>query len=82
MGENTQIEQEGNSIEILAKDSNESRATIQRLIRLTELSDVLKRKVNDGVIGIQAGIELSYLNQNVNNISRMIMWKAAVYCKI
>lgn len=64
LGENTQIEQEGNSIEILAKDSNESRATIQRLIRLTELSDVLKRKVNDGVIGIQAGIELSYLNQN------------------
>lgn len=64
LGENTQIEQEGNSIEILAKDSSESRATIQRLIRLTELSDVLKRKVNDGVIGIQAGIELSYLNQN------------------
>ena len=55
------MEQEEYSVEKLANESDDSRATIQRLIRLTELNDDLKCKVNNDVIGIRAGVELSYI---------------------
>lgn len=57
----TPMEQEEYSVEKLANESDDSRATIQRLIRLTELNDDLKCKVNNDVIGIRAGVELSYI---------------------
>ena len=59
--ETTPMEQEEYSVEKLANESDDSRATIQRLIRLTELNDDLKCKVNNDVIGIRAGVELSYI---------------------
>lgn len=59
--ETTPMEQEEYSVEKLANESDDSRATIQRLIRLTELNDELKCKVNNDVIGIRAGVELSYI---------------------
>ena len=57
----TPMEQEEYSVEKLANESEDSRATIQRLIRLTELNNDLKNKVNNDVIGIRAGVELSYI---------------------
>lgn len=59
--ETTPMEQEEYSVEKLANESEDSRATIQRLIRLTELNNDLKSKVNNDVIGIRAGVELSYI---------------------
>ena len=59
--ENAPMEQEECSVEKLANESEDSRATIQRLIRLTELNNDLKNKVNNDVIGIRAGVELSYI---------------------
>ena len=59
--ETTPMEQEGYSVEKLANESEDSRATIQRLIRLTELNSDLKSKVNSDLIGIRAGVELSYI---------------------
>ena len=53
--ETTPMEQEEYSVEKLANESEDSRATIQRLIRLTELNNDLKNKVNNDVIGIRAG---------------------------
>ena len=55
------MEQEEYSVEKLANESEDSRATIQRLIRLTELNNDLKSKVNNDVIGIREGVELSYI---------------------
>lgn len=59
--ETTPMEQEEYSVEKLANESEDSRATIQRLIRLTELNSDLKSKVNSDLIGIRAGVELSYI---------------------
>ena len=52
---------EGNSIDKLANESEDSATQIKRFIRLTELNDNLKQKVNDEIIGVRAGVELSYI---------------------
>lgn len=49
------------SIEKLSNESEDSATQIKRFIRLTELNDGLKNKVNNDVIGIRAGYELSYI---------------------
>ena len=49
------------SIEKLSNSSEDSVTQIKRLIRLTELNDGLKNKVNNDVIGVRAGYELSYI---------------------
>lgn len=59
--ENVPVGQEETSIDKLADESNDSRTQIQRFIRLTELNNDLKNKVNSDVIGIRAGVELSYI---------------------
>lgn len=60
------------SLNQLADESEDGRTQIQRFIRLTELNDGLKNKVNNDIIGIRAGVELSYINKDeqeiVNNI--------------
>lgn len=58
---NVPVGQEETSIDKLADESNDSRTQIQRFIRLTELNNDLKNKVNSDVIGIRAGVELSYI---------------------
>ena len=59
--ENIPVGQEETSIGKLADESKDSKTQIQRFIRLTELNNELKSKVNNDVIGIRAGVELSYI---------------------
>lgn len=59
--ENAPVGQEESSVEKLANESEDSKTNIQRFIRLTELNEDLKRKVNDEIIGVRAGVELSYI---------------------
>ena len=69
----TQIEQ-GYSIEKVAEQSGDSRATIQRLIRLTELIKPLQEKVNIGEqLPVSAGVELSYINKEEQEIVNKII---------
>jgi len=56
------------SIEKLSDKSKDSRATIQRLIRLTELVKGLQDKVNANEISVLAGVELSYIGVEEQNI--------------
>ncbi len=57
------------SIDIIAAKSNDSRTTIQRLIRLTELIKPLQEKVDLGEqITLLAGVELSYISQKEQEI--------------
>lgn len=60
--ENNPVGYLDNSITTLAKESEDSTSQIQRFIRLTELNDSLKSKVNGDIIGVRAGVELSYIN--------------------
>lgn len=59
--ENAPEGQEESSVKKLANESEDSKTNIQRFIRLTELNDNLKQKVNDEIIGVRAGVELSYI---------------------
>lgn len=52
---------ENKSVEQLSKLSQESSSQIQRYIRLTELIDGLRDKVDDGRIGLRTAVEMSYL---------------------
>ena len=62
------------SIEELANSSEDSRATIQRLIRLTELIKPLQEKVNGlEQVPIRAGVELSYLDIKEQEIINKIL---------
>jgi ParB family chromosome partitioning protein len=52
---------QGKSRDILAEQSGESTAQIQRYIRLTELSPELRQMVDDKKIAFNPAVELSYL---------------------
>lgn len=57
------------SIDIIAAKSNDSRTTIQRLIRLTELIKPLQQKINLGEqITLLAGVDLSYISQEEQKV--------------
>ena len=49
------------SIEIVAEQAGESRAQVQRYIRLTELSPPLQQMVDDKKIAMTPAVEISYL---------------------
>ena len=51
------------SIEIIAEKAGESRAQVQRYIRLNELIEPLLDRVDDGEIPLRAAVEISYLKQ-------------------
>ncbi len=56
-------------VEKLAKDVSDSKSNIHRLIKLTELIKNLQNKVNLGEqLTMKAGVELSYLDSNEQNI--------------
>ena len=57
----SQVETKLRSDEILARETGESRAQIQRFIRLTELSPPLQQMVDDKRIAMTPAVELSYL---------------------
>lgn len=56
------------SIDELSNNSADGRTTIQRLIRLTELINELQIKVNKKELSILAGVELSYISKEEQNI--------------
>jgi ParB family chromosome partitioning protein len=51
------------SVEIVAENSGESRANIQRYIRLTELDTELLEYVDNKEMALNVGVELSYLSK-------------------
>ncbi len=59
----SQVETKLRSDEIIAKDSEESRAQIQRYIRLTNLIPPLLRMIDEERIAFTPAVELSYLSQ-------------------
>lgn len=58
----------GTSMDKLANESEDSATQIKRFIRLTELNESLKQKVNDEIIGVRAGVELSYIKPEEQDI--------------
>ena len=58
-----QVEPRLRSDEQIGKDTGESRATIQRYIRLTKLIPEILQYVDDGRISFTPAVELSYLNE-------------------
>ena len=59
------VETQKRSSEIIAKEAGESRAQIDRYIRLTNLVPELLQFVDDGKIGMRPAVELSYLSEEV-----------------
>ena len=49
------------SVQTIADDAGESRAQVERYIRLTELNPELQQMVNDKKIGLTPAVEISYL---------------------
>lgn len=67
-------DEQGASVEIIAKDSGDSRATIQRLIRITELIKPLQLKVNkQEQISLLAGVELSHISPEEQEIINKVL---------
>ena len=66
--EKAQIGPELNSIEKLANESEDSISQIKRFMKLTELNDDLQRKINNDVIGIGVGYELSFIKPEEQKI--------------
>ena len=53
------------SSEIIAKDSGDSRAQVDRYIRLTELIPEILELVDEGKIGLRPAVELSYIPKDI-----------------
>ena len=56
------------SVQKIADDAGTSRSQVQRYIRLTELKPELQQMVDDGKIGLTPAVELSFLNQQEQEI--------------
>lgn len=61
-GTSSQVETKLRTDEEIAKDSGESRATVQRYIRLTNLIPELLEFMDEGKMAMSVGVELSYLD--------------------
>ena len=57
-----------NSIEKLANESEDSISQIKRFMKLTELNNELKDKVNNDIIGVRAGYELAFIKPEEQKI--------------
>lgn len=57
------VQGSGRSIEILGSLSNEGKSTVQRYIWLARLNDNLLQMVDDNILGIKQGADLSFLTQ-------------------
>lgn len=55
------------------EENSESTAQIYRYIRLTELTKPIQEKVNNEVLSIKAGVELSYLSQEEQEIVNQVI---------
>ena len=56
--------QKSTSIEAVANETGDSRETIRKYIRLTELTPELSQLVDDGRIAMKPAVELSYLSKD------------------
>lgn len=61
------------SIDQLSANSEDGRTTIQRLIRLTNLIEPLQNKVTNKTIPVNAGVELSYIPEDEQNIIETVL---------
>lgn len=57
------VQGSGRSIEILGSLSNEGKSTVQRYIWLSRLNDKLLQMVDDNILGVKQGTDLSFLTQ-------------------
>lgn len=75
---------QGYSIDKLAENVNESQTNIKRLIRLTELIKPLQDKVNseNERLPIKAGVELSYLSDEEQNIINKVIDENNIKLKV
>lgn len=75
---------QGYSIDKLAENVNESQTNIKRLIRLTELIKPLQDKVNseNERLPIKAGVELSYLSEEEQNIINKVIEENNIKLKV
>lgn len=64
-GTSSQIETKLRSDEQVAKDSGDSRATVQRLIRLTYLVPELQQFVDEGKMKVSPAVEISFLDEEL-----------------
>lgn len=64
-GTSSQVETKLRSDEILGADSGESRAQVQRYIRLTHLIPELLNWMDEGKMALSVGVELSYLDERL-----------------
>ena len=62
-GTSSPVETKLRTSEIIAKEAGESRAQIDRYIRLTYLVPELLQYVDDGKIGMRPAVEMSYLDE-------------------
>ena len=62
-GTSSQLETKQRSDEVLGADSGESRAQVQRYIRLTNLIPELLTMMDEGKIALSVGVELSFLSE-------------------
>ena len=63
----SQVETDYRTDEEIATESGESRATVQRYIRLTNLIPKLLDLLDEGKIAFSVGVELSYLDEDKQN---------------
>lgn len=54
-------------------EKNDSQAQMYRYIRLTELIKELQKKVNEEIIPVRAGVEISYLNKQEQEIINSVL---------
>lgn len=66
-GTSSQVETKLRSDEILGADSGESRAQVQRYIRLTHLIPELLDWMDEGKMALSVGVELSYLDEQLQH---------------
>lgn len=64
-GTSSQIETKLRSDEQVAKDNGDSRATVQRLIRLTYLVPELQEYVDEGKMKVSPAVEISFLDEEL-----------------
>ena len=64
-GTSSQIETKLRSDEQIAKDGGDSRATVQRLIRLTYLVPELQQFVDEGKMKVSPAVEISFLDEEL-----------------
>lgn len=64
----TQLGRKLETVELIAKETGESRNQIRRYIRLTELNPDLLDLVDNGKLGLTIAVELSYLDELVQSM--------------